>query len=143
MNTVAQSATSHSAMMANSTHRRRRILLVDDEPLLVRLGEVFLDRLGYDVVSSTCPIKALEMFQDGNLDALITDLTMPGMSGIELASAIKKLDPNFPAILATAFHKKLEGKEPADLGFNSFLKKPYDLEKLSTTLVTLWNESAT
>ena len=116
------------------SERRQRILFVDDEPLLTRLGEEFLKRLGYEAVAATSPEKALEIFGEGSFDAVITDLTMPGMSGIELAQAMIERQPTIPIILTTAFHQKLEGKNPNDLGFSALLLKPYTLGGLQKTL---------
>jgi CheY-like chemotaxis protein len=113
---------------------RRRILFVDDEPLLTRLGEEFLRRLGYDAVTATCPVDALAKFEAAPFDAVITDLTMPRMSGIELAWSVQRLRPEVPIVLTTAFHQKLEGKSPSQLGFTALLLKPYNMRSLGETL---------
>ena len=107
-----------------------RILFVDDEPLLTRLGSEFLRKLGYDPVTATCPVDALAKFQESHFDAVITDLTMPRMSGIELARALQLIRPNLPIVLTTAFHQKLEGKHPSELGFSFLLLKPYNIGAL-------------
>ena len=107
---------------------------MDDEPLLTRLGEEFLKRLGYDVVTTTCPMDAIEKFTKGHFDAVITDLTMPQMTGIELAQELRRMRPGVPVVLTTAFHQKLEGKNPADFGFSGLLIKPYNLQVLDRAL---------
>ena len=80
-----------------------RILLVDDEDIVTALTKQGLEALGYDVVAKTSPIDALEVFQarPGAFDLLITDLTLPGFSGAELARRIRRLRPGLPAILTT------------------------------------------
>ena len=91
-------------------------------------------RLGYDSVTATCPEDALAKFQSSPFDAVVTDLTMPRMSGIELAQALQKLRPKLPVVLTTAFHQKLEGKNPAEMGFSSLLLKPYNISALGNAL---------
>ncbi len=114
--------------------QRPRVLFVDDEPLLTRLGDEFLRKLGYDPVTATCPVEALTKFQESHFDAVITDLTMPRMSGIELARALQEIRPNLPIVLTTAFHQKLEGKSPTELGFSFLLLKPYNIRALTDAL---------
>ena len=118
----------------SETSNRPRVLFVDDEPLLTRLGEEFLKRLGYEAVTATCPEAAIEKFKAGTFDLVITDLTMPKMSGIEMARVIQKLRPEVPIVLSTAFQQKLGGKNPADFGFKSLLVKPYNLKTMGDAL---------
>lgn len=59
---------------------------------------------------------------------------MPQMSGIDLARAVQGIRPEVPVVLTTAFHQKLEGKSPLDLGFNSLLLKPYSIQALSDAI---------
>jgi CheY-like chemotaxis protein len=113
---------------------RKRVLFVDDEPLLTRLGAEFLRRLGYDAVTTTCPKDALQKFNEAEFDVVITDLTMPHMSGVELAEAMQRVRPNFPIVLTTAFFQKLHGKDPTELGFHSLLSKPYNIKALGDAL---------
>ncbi len=89
-----------------------RILYVDDEESLALLGEEFLGDLGYQVTSAFSGAAALELFQQdaGRFDLLVTDESMPGMSGIELAQAIFKFAPTLPVILCSGH--LLTMKEP-------------------------------
>ena len=115
---------------------RPRILFVDDEPLLTRLGGEFLRRIGYESVTATCPVDALCKFQESHFDAVITDLNMPKMSGIEFARALQVIRPSIPIILTTAFHQKLEGKSAIEMGFTGLLLKPYNIPALTDALDT-------
>ena len=80
-----------------------RILYVDDEQGLALLGEEFLGDLGYQVVSAFSGSMALEVFQqaDADFDLVITDESMPGMSGIELAKELARISPQTPVILCS------------------------------------------
>jgi CheY-like chemotaxis protein len=133
---VSTSASTLEVKPATESPARLRILFVDDEPLLTHLGEEFLRRLGYDPVTANCPEAALARFQSEWFDAVITDLTMPKMSGLELKNAIHEVRPDVPVILTTAFHQKLHGKTPVELGFKLLLPKPYTLRNLGEALRT-------
>ena len=93
-----------------------------------------MKRLGYDAVTAICPEEAVVKFREGTFDLVLTDLTMPKMSGIELARVLRELRPEVPVVLTTAFQQKLEGKNPVDLGFKAFLVKPYNLKTMGDAL---------
>jgi CheY-like chemotaxis protein len=113
---------------------RQRVLFVDDEPLIARLGEQFLRRLGYDTVVHTDPTLALECFLEGHFDLVITDLSMPRLSGLELGDRLREKRPDQLIILTTAYHSMLEGKDVRNLGFCDFLPKPYNLDALRRSI---------
>jgi CheY-like chemotaxis protein len=83
----------------------QHILLVDDEPALTRATSRSLTRMGYRVTSVQSAAEALKTFhqQPGGFDLVLTDLTMPGMNGIDLASALHEVRPELPIILASGF----------------------------------------
>jgi CheY-like chemotaxis protein len=78
---------------------------VDDERELVDLGRELLTPLGYEVVGFNSPNEALATFADrpGRFDLLMTDMTMPGMTGLELAKECLRIRPGLPVILCTGF----------------------------------------
>lgn len=110
--------------------RAARVLFVDDEPLIARLGEQFLRRLGYNTTVHTDPLEALDCFLEEHFDLVITDLSMPGMSGLELGARLRECRPDQRIILTTAYHSILEGRDVKALGFCDFLAKPYNLDAL-------------
>jgi CheY-like chemotaxis protein len=134
MNATLSDPTNPSTVLENPAEPRPRVLFVDDEPLLARLGKELLRRMGYDPVTVTCPVEALELFRAQPFDAIITDLTMPRMSGIEFARAVQATHPNVPIVLTTAFHQKLEGQTAAGLGFSALLPKPYSAKTLGEAI---------
>ncbi len=110
-----------------------RLLFVDDEEILVDIGKDLLERLGYSVTISVSAEKALDLFKadpDG-FDLVITDMTMPGMTGDVMASRMLDIRPDLPVIVCTGYSESLEGKKPRDLGFKGVIMKPLILEKLS------------
>ncbi len=111
-----------------------RVLFVDDEPLIAHLGEQFLKRLGYEPVVHTDPAKALDAFLDGHFDLVITDLSMPMLSGLDLGLRFLEERPGQRIILTTAYHSMLEGKDVRTMGFCDFLPKPYNLIALRDSI---------
>jgi CheY-like chemotaxis protein len=114
--------------------RGERILFVDDEPVLAMLGERFLTRLGYTPVIQTDSRAALAHFKDNPFDLVVTDLTMPHLSGIELARRLWELRPEIRIVLTTGYSATLDPQRAADLGFRDLLLKPYTVHGLGETL---------
>ncbi len=103
-----------------------RILFVDDELPIIRMGKQTLERLGYDVESVQDSTEALTMFvaDPGRFDLLITDMTMPGMTGVQLAKQILEIRPDFPIILSTGFSGSISDEEIRSLGIRALVMKP-------------------
>ena len=122
--------------------RPLRVLFIDDEPLIARLAEHFLKRLGYDTVVQTDPVQALEVFLGAQFDLVITDLSMPGLSGLELGHRLLEERPGQRIILTTAYHAMLEGRDVRTMGFCDFLPKPYNLTTLRDSIQRALGEGA-
>ncbi len=103
-----------------------RLLFVDDEIALAKLGEKLLERLGYQVTTHTDSVKAWEdIRQDPDkYDLVITDMTMPDMTGLDLAKKIFSLKPDFPIILTTGFSELITEEQVKELGIKEFIMKP-------------------
>jgi PAS domain S-box-containing protein len=102
------------------------ILLVDDEPVLAELGQEMLESLGYDVVIRTSSIEALEAFRAApdTFDLVISDQTMPNITGLQLANKIKEVKPDIPIILCTGFSEIVNEENFKAQGIQAFLMKP-------------------
>jgi PAS domain S-box-containing protein len=113
-----------------------RILLVDDEAMLVDFGEDALKSLGYQVMAVTRSETALEIFKDRPevFDLVITDMTMPKMTGEVLATEILKIRPDMPIVLCTGFSERITREKAISLGIREFLMKPFDLKQLAETV---------
>ncbi|RZB32554.1 MAG: hypothetical protein SRB2_04246 [Desulfobacteraceae bacterium Eth-SRB2] len=105
-----------------------RILFIDDEESLVKMGNQRLERLGYTVDAMTSPIEALELFrsQPDQFDLVITDLTMPKMTGDKLVKEILNIRPDIPVILCTGFSEKIDEKKANAIGAADYIEKPLD-----------------
>ncbi|WP_320041564.1 response regulator [uncultured Desulfobacter sp.] len=105
-----------------------RILFVDDEPSIAHMCCQMLERFGYSVTCSISSVEALDLFQEkpDNFDLVITDMTMPKMTGDKLAAELMKIRQDIPVILFTGYSKKMSDKSAADLGIKAFAYKPID-----------------
>jgi len=113
-----------------------RILLVDDEKTLVDLGRQMLERLGYHVVCRTSSIEALELFKNrpDRFDLVITDMTMPNLTGDRLAGQIMSIRPDIPVILCTGFSEQISEESARKIGIREFILKPLVMDKLATAV---------
>lgn len=113
-----------------------RALLVEDEKILLDMEQAILEHLGYKVVPSIDPANALEIFKvaPAEFDFVITDLTMPKLTGLELASMIHALRPDIPIILCTGYGYKLAGKSPEEMGVQAVINKPVLKKNLAVTI---------
>ncbi len=112
------------------------ILLVDDEPQIIKMLSQMLAYLGYRVTSCTGSLEALEIFRNtpDQFDLLITDLTMPEMTGEKLAQKVKGIKPELPVILCTGFSESMT-KEKADaMGINALIFKPVVKNEMAKTI---------
>jgi len=95
-----------------------RILLVDDEDQVARMVKQMLDRLGYQVTGRTSSVEALEVFREApdQFDIVITDMTMPNMTGVQLAKKLLALKPNIPIIICSGFSETIDEHKAKELG---------------------------
>jgi CheY-like chemotaxis protein/two-component sensor histidine kinase len=112
-----------------------RILFIDDELVLANMGKQMLERLGYEVASRTSSIEALELFraQPDRFDLVITDMTMPNMTGDKLAKEMIRIRPDIPIILCTGYSERITEDKAIAMGIREFAMKPLvmlDLAKI-------------
>ncbi len=113
-----------------------RILLVDDQDMVAQMEKQMLERLGYHVTVRTSSTDALEAFrtQPDKFDVVITDMTMPNMTGDKLAAELIKIRPAIPIILCTGFSEMMSKEKTAALGIKGFLMKPVVMKDLSSII---------
>ncbi len=119
-----------------------RILFVDDEEMLVDIGQKVLERLGYDVTVRTSPIEALELFKakPDDFDLVITDQTMPGMTGDALARALMAMRPDLPVIICSGYSQQIDPTRAADMGIKGFVMKPILINDIADAIRKALNE---
>jgi nitrogen-specific signal transduction histidine kinase/CheY-like chemotaxis protein len=121
-----------------------KILYVDDEPILTEMGKKMLERLGYRVTVRSSSIEALELFRSKphHFDLVITDMTMPYMTGEKLAHECMKIRSNIPVILCSGFSEMMDERRAKDIGISAFLMKPIIMEELAKTIRKTLKEDA-
>jgi PAS domain S-box-containing protein len=112
---------------------RGRILFVDDEETLVILGKRMLERLGYSVTTRTNSREALEVVKSMPywFDLVITDYTMPHMTGLILAKEAKTIRPDLPVIILSGHNEKINPETASSFGIEAFIAKPVDMKAFS------------
>jgi len=122
-----------------------RILFIDDEKSLVDLGQQILERLGYKVTIRTSSVEALELFmeQPDKFDLVITDMTMPNMTGDELAGRLMNIRADIPVILCTGYSERISRERAHDLGIKEFILKPIVMRELAKTVRKVLDKNGT
>jgi CheY-like chemotaxis protein len=110
-----------------------KILVVDDEPNIINLYSSMLEMLGYRVVVVSNALAALEIFRKeaASFDLVMTDMTMPKLTGDKLTQEIRKVRPEIPVILCTGFSEKLDTNLLTTLEINAFLEKPLTMADMA------------
>ena len=110
-----------------------RILVVDDEEIIVKMYRETLERLGYEVTTHYSGVKALEVFlaSPDSFDVILTDQTMPHVSGSELAQKVLQVRPDIPIILCTGFSAIISEEKAKEIGIAKFVLKPFSTSDLA------------
>ena len=118
------------------TKGEERILLVDDEEQIVAMERQILENLGYRVTARTDSQEALKVFAQHpqNFDLVITDMTMPYMTGDQLAQKMLDIEPDIPVILCTGFNELITEEKALAMGIQKFVMKPIVKHDLATTI---------
>ena len=116
--------------------KKEKILLIDDEQHLVEMYQRMLTMLGYHVDSRTSPVEAVEAVRANpqKYDLVITDMTMPQMTGYNLAKTLIEIRPNLPVVLCTGFSNQINEAKARSVGILAFLLKPVLFHDLAATL---------
>jgi len=113
-----------------------RILFVDDEEAVVDANRRILTRLGYEVTASTDSRNALSVFysKPEEFDLVITDMTMPNMTGVELAGEMIKIRKDIPIILCTGYHQWISPEKSNEIGVREFVMKPFSRQEIAEVI---------
>jgi PAS domain S-box-containing protein len=112
---------------------KEHILLIDDEETLIDLGKNMLKKLGYKVETRTSPVEALEVFRAApqEFDLVISDMTMPGMTGDILASELMEIRSDIPLIICTGYSERIDEQRAMNIGIKGLMMKPFTIRRLS------------
>ncbi|MFH0998066.1 MAG: PAS domain S-box protein [Pseudomonadota bacterium] len=118
------------------------ILLVDDEEMIIEVGQAMLERLGYRLVVSRGGREAIQAITDmgAEIDLVILDMIMPGMDGGKTFDRIRELKPGMPVLLSSGYAISGHAHEIMDRGCNGFIQKPYTISELSNKVRQVLDE---
>jgi DNA-binding response OmpR family regulator len=111
-----------------------RILVVDDEPHAVELLQEFLTAKGYEVLTAADGEEALQKVKEERPHAILLDVRMPGMDGLEVLKRVREIDHEVGVIMVTAVHEEETGRQALQLGAFDYITKPLDLAYLERSL---------
>ena len=124
----------NSLTSSPSIESRTQILVIDDDEDILNLFSDFLKKEGYGVTSFLDPLKALEEIhrRPQRYSIIITDVRMPGISGIELIRRIRKINHDIKVIIISAF--ELNGEDLRNIRYDNFMEKPVHMQYLAQTI---------
>jgi DNA-binding NtrC family response regulator len=112
-----------------------RILVVDDEPNMLRLLKtILMDKTGYEVFTTNNPLEVSKLLQEDSFDLVITDLKMPLVDGLDLIDIVRKVDARLPIIIITAYGTTETAEEAVQRGAYDFITKPFRKETILITI---------
>lgn len=112
-----------------------KILVVDDEPNMLRLlRTILMDKTGYEVDTTNNPLEVEKLLKEQPYDLVVSDLKMPLVDGIDLIGIIKKIDPQIPIIIITAYGTMETAEDAVQKGAYDFITKPFRKESILITI---------
>ncbi|NDY74273.1 oxidoreductase [Desulfobacter hydrogenophilus] len=124
------------ALCEMSSKGSETLLLIDDEEVILQVGQPMLESLGYKVMSATDGKTAVDIFRrfSGEIDLVILDVIMPGMSGSAIFDALKNINPQVQVLLASGYSLSGQAEDILSRGCVGFIQKPFSLEQISVRL---------
>ncbi len=112
------------------------ILLVDDQEHIVEMVRQMLERLGYHITARTNSIEAFEAFRatPDKFDLVITDMTMPQMTGVTLSEKLKEIRSNIPVIICTGYSSMIDEEKAKAIGIDGYVMKPIVIREIAKTI---------
>ncbi len=135
----------HQAPVPAIVKGNERILLVDDDTLVASMGKAVLESLGYTVTLQTNSVTAWELFkaEQDAFDLVITDQTMPDLTGEELAEAMTDIQPDIPVIICSGYNLEIDENHAKKRGITAFAQKPLSKKELSRVVRKVLDEKDT
>ncbi len=112
------------------------ILVVDDEQSMREFLKIFLSKQGYRVLTAEQGEQALALMSEEPVDLVITDIRMPGMSGLELLETIKEANPDLPVVMITAFASPNDAVQAMKNGAYDYISKPFNVDEIKTVIAS-------
>ena len=120
--------------MMHSDNGKKRILIIEDDNEMKSLLKEFIEEEGYTIDSVDNGLKALEKLVRQPFDLIITDIRMPGLTGLDILPRLKKFQPDVFIIVISAFGGERACRRAFERGATAYIEKPIDLQKLKTLI---------
>jgi two-component system cell cycle sensor histidine kinase/response regulator CckA len=120
--------------IAENKDGNKIVLFVDDEKIVLEVGSLMLQKLGYRVITASKGDEALEILKENKVALVILDMKMPSMNGVEIYSQLKNIHANVKVLLASGYIGDHSEKGLFNIGFDGFIQKPFDFKQLSEKL---------
>ena len=118
--------------------KKKAVLFIDDEEMVLEVGSLMLQKLGYNVLTASNGHKAIKIFKENKIAFVILDMQMPGMNGYETYHQLKKIRPKVKILLASGYTGDQSEKRLESFGFDGYLQKPFNLKQLSEKIENIW-----
>ncbi|RPJ11518.1 MAG: response regulator, partial [Desulfobacteraceae bacterium] len=120
------------------------LLLVDDEEDILKIGTEMLTNLGYKVMPVRSGTEAVKLFNEkkDEIHLVILDMVMPGLNGSETFDLLKNIQPDIKVLLSSGYSLSQEASQILENGRNSFIQKPFDINRLSSKIRELLDREA-
>lgn len=120
--------------------KKAKILVLDDEKIVLDSVSRILEEEGYEVVGCQSPVMAVETLKQGGFDILITDLKMPGMDGLQAMEKVHEIDPDLSIVMFTAYSTVDSAVKAMKLGAVDYIRKPFTPDQLSQLVAKVMND---
>ncbi|MCH8207117.1 MAG: response regulator [Chloroflexi bacterium] len=129
----------HVGRLRSSAHIETpvRVLVVDDEEIICTLLTQILTGEGYEVVTASGGREAMDLLAQERFDAVITDMLMPDVPGVEVVRAAKRIDPMYPVMAMTGYPSAQAAADLRSLGVSDYIAKPFKVDLIITTVARL------
>lgn len=129
-------------MTDRSIRGSETVLLIDDEELILEVGEAMLEALGYNVIIAPDGGQAIELVEQkgAEIELVILDLIMPGLEGGKVFDRIREIQPAMPVILASGYSLEGQANDIMHRGCNGFIQKPFNMSELSQKIRKILDE---
>ena len=127
--------------LERETIMSHRILIVDDEETVLQSLDILLTSEGHDIIKAINSEKAVDLIKDGGFDLLITDIRMTPVDGMDLMKLARKVQPDMPSIVISAFSSDKTIQQSYDLGCIAYLRKPFRIQEVLVAVNKALGES--
>lgn len=121
-----------SDLTAELHRAKETVFLIDDDDMIVDVGEHILNNSGYDVVSAKSGKEAIEVYKENHsrIDMVILDMILPDMGGGDTYDRLKEINPEVKVLLASGYDIDYQGRDIMERGCDGFIQKPFNMNEL-------------